>query len=347
VLIRQSAPVLGASASPYLQPGEFQVSASMRRLRSDTHFKGVERQIQREIDGSYVVNMQRLFDLGVTWQATRRLNLSASVPFIDASWTLPYPVRPPGTRVPQVGRGLGDIVAVARYWVLDTRSHLTQNISAGVGVKLPTGHSSAASVYPDLTGQNPTLKAVDQSVQPGDGGWGVLFEGQYFRRVKAGIVFGSATYLANPGDTNATPSILVGLGRGATAGSRYFNSVPDQYLVRVGGAVPVPSVKGLSVSGALRMEGLKRYDLFGRSDGFRRPGFELFLEPGIAYSRGRQSLSFNFPIGIHANRLPDPYTGAAGDATFPGYIALANYSIRFGRPGGRPTLPTGPTPVTQ
>ena len=32
----------------------------------------------------------------------------------------------------------------------------------------------------------------------------------------------------------------------------------------------------------------------------------------------------------HRNRKPDPYTGAAGDATFPKYIILASYGFTFG-----------------
>ena len=36
------------------------------------------------------------------------------------------------------------------------------------------------------------------------------------------------------------------------------------------------------------------------------------------------------PIAFYRNRQPDPYTGAAGDATFPNYIFLATYGYRFG-----------------
>ena len=84
------------------------------------------------------------------------------------------------------------------------------------------------------------------------------------------------------------------------------NSVADQYLFRVGGATQIPGVRHFSGSLAFRAEGLRRYDIFGRSDGFRRPGYELYLEPGFAYVYKGQSLSFNMPIGLYRNRLPDP-----------------------------------------
>ncbi len=35
------------------------------------------------------------------------------------------------------------------------------------------------------------------------------------------------------------------------------------------------------------------------------------------------------PIGLVRNRRPNPYTGAAGDATFPDYVVLVGYSYRF------------------
>src|SRR5882672_5693677 len=59
--------------------------------------------------------------------------------------------------------------------------------------------------------------------------------------------------------------------------------------------------------------------------------------PGIVYTRGRSSYSVNVPIGLLRNRLPNPYTGNAGDATFPDYVVVAGYSYRF---GGGPPAPT-------
>jgi hypothetical protein len=105
--------------------------------------------------------------------------------------------------------------------------------------------------------------------------------------------------------------------------------VPDQYVVR--GGVGVPIWRGLGASIAVRTEGVPRYDLVGRSDGFRRPGREVFLEPGISYTQGHSTFQFNLPHGLYRYRAPDPYTGAAGDATFPDWVALGIYSYRFGK----------------
>jgi hypothetical protein len=53
-----------------------------------------------------------------------------------------------------------------------------------------------------------TLRYVDQSVQPGDGGWGLVREAHAVRQVKGAFLFASGSYLANPKATNDTPSII-------------------------------------------------------------------------------------------------------------------------------------------
>ncbi|HWW85204.1 MAG TPA: TlpA disulfide reductase family protein, partial [Vicinamibacterales bacterium] len=87
---------------------------------------------------------------------------------------------------------------------------------------------------------------------------------------------------------------------------------------------------GFAGSLAWRAEGVPRYDLIGASHGFRRPGVEMFIEPGFSYARGGDVYQFQMPIAYYRNRFPNPYTGNLGDATFPNYIFLASYGHRFG-----------------
>jgi copper ion binding protein len=348
VLIRQTAPVIGANGSPYSPPGEWQINLSTRDLRSTDHYSQAVEQIQRQTLGTNVVNIQNSVDLTVGYQKSERLGFTVGVPFLSASWSIPTPTGPtPGPRAQQDTRGIGDISAAARYWVLNTRSHLKGNIGIGLGVKAPTGTYNAQDMYPDSTGKNDQLRYVDQSIQPGDGGWGITTEIQAFHTIKRAMIFASGNYLINPRNTNGTPSLTVArLAPGAVpAASNYnklVNSVPDQYLVRTGGSLGLG--RGLAASFAWRVEGMPRYDLLGRSDGFRRPGLEMFVEPGISYSTGRGTLSFNVPIGFYRDRKLDPYTNLAGDATFPNHIALGSYSVRFGghRPFQRTPVPALP-----
>ena len=99
----------------------------------------------------------------------------------------------------------------------------------------------------------------------------------------------------------------------------------------------------IAASIAWRVEGVPRYDLIGRSDGFRRPGVEMYWEPGVTVSAGRHAISFNVPIGYYYNRRPNPYTGNAGDATFPREVFLTSYAWRFG-PKKTPPVSTTTAP---
>jgi hypothetical protein len=345
VLIRGNAPVLGANSSPYQEPGEWQLNVSYRNLTSDHHWNGTVEQVQRRTLGTYVINTQNALDLNIGYSVTERFNVTLGVPFVAASWGVPSPIAPtPGPRALEHGRGLGDISVTARYWLFDTKTHAAWNIGAGGGLKMPTGNAATTDSFPPITGGAPRVEAVDMSVQPGDGGWGVMLEAQGFRRIKRAFVFGSGNYLLNPKDTNNTPSVLAGLGLQPTPATvgRFVNSVPDQYIARLGGAVSI--WKGFGASAAWRVEGLPRYDLIGQSHGFRRPGIAMFIEPGITYSNGRSTVTFNLPVGYYYNRKPDPYTGAPGDATFPRLMALGSYSVRFG--GKRALQPVTPVPTT-
>jgi hypothetical protein len=352
VLIRNSAPVFGANATPYEAPGLWQVSVSSRNLISNDHYNGTVEQVQRQTVASYVTNRQNLLDLGLTRQLTERFSVGLGVPFVNSSWASRDPRSPfPGPRreIEQNGRGLGDISLTGRYWVLDTLTHPGWNILAGLGVKAPTGNARTQDFYPDRNGENNQLRYVDQSVQAGDGGWGLMMEAHGFWKMKRVFIFGSGSYLANPRNTSGTPSLVVARGGpppAATNFDRLINSVPDQYLGRAGGTVRV--WKGFAASVAWRVEGLRRYDLFGDSNGFRRPGESMFIEPGVSYSRGSSTLSLNIPLAYYYIRRPDPNTGLAGDATFPRHIFLTSYSWRFGgrstAPGLQPAKPAAPEP---
>jgi hypothetical protein len=353
VLIRQNGPLLGQGMSPDLLPGEWEFSFSTRNSTADKHYRGDVEQVQRQTLGTYVLNKQHAYDFAIRYQATSRLGFSASIPLIDASWALPYPLSPkPGERVPQRGEGLGDLTIAGRYWLFDPHKHVRGNVAVGAGIKLPTGADDVTAFYPTLAGAW-SEKAIDQSAQPGDGGLGLLLDSQGFWRFGKSMIYGTASYLANPKNTNGTPSILMGLlGPAANTpanANKLVNSVADQYLLRIGGATPIPKLRHFAASLAFRAEGLNRYDVFGRSDGFRRPGYELYLEPGLSYYHKGQSFSFNVPVGLYRMRKPDPYTGAEGDATFPDYVFLGSYSIRFGRgtsqlqrPPQKPPLPSPP-----
>lgn len=313
------------------EAGQWQMSLSYRGLESNTHYSGSVRQREREELGTFVINKQQVLDLGLSYTLSRRVSLSLGVPLVKASWSIPTPTQPvPGPRAQQDAEGLGDVSLTARSWLWDPAVSRRANVSFGLGVKAPTGDHRVTDVFPNIAGGGVREKHVDQSVQLGDGGWGALIEIQAFRTLPKATLYASGTYLINPRDTNGTPSILPGLGiqpTPATAGLE-VNSVPDQYVARAGAVFPVrPS--GLALSVGARIEGLPRYDLVGDSHGWRRPGYEVYFEPGLLVERGRSAISLHVPIGVYRNREPNPYTGRPGDATFPEFVLLVGYGYRF------------------
>ena len=309
--------MLGAQGSPYLKTGEWQLFSGYRGLKSDNHFKGTVEQIQRHVDGTFKINHQNLLDNAVTYAVNRQWNVTLSVPLVAASRS---------NKLTGAGRflesadGLGDISLTGRYWLLNTERRRNGNVSLGLGLQAPTGNDDVTNNFPNPKVPNGTFKkAVDSSVQPGSGGWGTLFDMQAFHGVGKGTLFFSALYLASLRSTNGTFS--------STAAP---NAVPDQFLARLGGAVPLPHVNGLVLSLAARAEGVPRKNLFTGSGGFRRPGHSVFIEPGLILSRGLSTWAISVPVAVHRQTYRSNLTDQLQDATLADYMVLASYSRRFG-----------------
>ena len=322
--------MLGANRNAYLAPKEWQLGISYRHLESEQHYTGTRE--NNEIR-SGVVNSQHILDIAPTYAFSERFNATLSLPLIYASFSVLLPPNPDqGTRDVMRGRGLGDISLTGRYWVFDTKKNPTQNVALGLGVKFPTGNPDQRDDYRDFTGGNREVKAIDQSIQPGDGGWGIVLDAQAFKLVGNTTFFASGTYLLNPRDTNNTPSLIVGLGLGANPlfANELVNSVPDQYIARAGAATPITKVPGLSLTFAFRIEGVPREDVIGDSNGFRRPGYSIYAEPGLIYSKGSETWAVSVPVAFQRNVQDSPASTRVEDATVAPYVVLLSYSKRFG-----------------
>jgi hypothetical protein len=328
ILLRQSSPLFGTMGSNDQEVGTWTVTFTGRSSTADKHYNGSVRQIHRELDRTYVVNRQNSISATVGYQLTPRVSLFAGVPFVEAAWGIPSPRSGgPAARANENARGLGDITTLARVALFNPMtSTRSWNLIVGGGVKLPTGNNEATDVFPDRDGNNNVERYVDISVHPGDGGWGLIMDLQGYKAIGRFTAFGSGTWLANPKDISDVPTRGVALTE--AAGVTNFNTVSDQFVFRAGTQVAL--TPQISASLAWRMEGVPRYDLLGASHGRRRPGVEMYWEPGVTFTTGRHAVSFNLPVGYYYNRFRDPYTGNEGDSTFPEYVAIATYSMRFG-----------------
>lgn len=325
MVFRQNAPVLGAPGGPYLQKGEWQFTLGYRGLNSQRHYQGTRP--HPEIT-SGVVNSQHIFTFQIARQLTDQLELNLDVPAVWNGFSLLRRVPGGGPddlkRQAVRARGLSDLAVQARYWLLPCPEHPEGNVAVELGVKFPTGRYAAKD---DVFDQ---VVPVDQSIQPGDSGLGFSLGAQAFKTVKDVTVFGSGTYLFNPKNLSGTPTFFGSL-RGDTS---LINSVPDQFLGRVGFGAPIRQVKGLSGIAAARVEGIPIRDLLGQSEGFRRPGYVLYFEPGFVYNRGKHTFALSMPIRMHQNVKDNPNTTTRiEDSTIPDLVVLFSYSRRFGGRG--------------
>jgi hypothetical protein len=303
--------------SGFLERGRWQISFGLRKQRSHRHYVGTVEQKQRAAQGTEVVNNIYLYDMGISYAVNRRFSLTASVPFQRAT-------RRRGNS-DQIfhSTGIGDISIGGRMWLLKPPSESRQNISFGVSLKLPTGKDNVENTVPSARG--PVTQAVDQSIQLGDGGWGLSLDVAAYKSIKRTTLYFSGTYLINPRDTN-------GVKTGRARPSEAIMSVADQYLVRAGFSRPVPYTRRFAFTMGWRMEGVPVKDFIGRSNGFRRPGYGMSVEPGLEYFRGRDTWSLAVPVAVRRDRkrsVSDLLVGGAGDAAFADYFITIGYSHRF------------------
>lgn len=307
------------------------LSIGFRKQRSHRHFVGTVEQKERERQHTEIVNDIYLWDVGLTYNFTPRTSLSVGVPIQNATRVSPARFNAAGvqTSPKQVshGSGIGDMSVGAKIWALDPgrEDRPGQNIAFGFGVKLPTGNEGVTDVVDTAAG--PRQIVVDQSIQLGDGGFGFTLSTEMYKRLRKTTLYGSGIYLFNPRNTNG---VRTGRGRASEA----IMSVADQYLARAGVIFSVARKYGVSGSFGARLEGVPVRDAFGKSDGFRRPGYAFSAEPGVAWlrSRGREIWSLNVAIPVERNRrrsTSDIIDNRHGDAAFADYVLILGYARRF------------------
>jgi len=329
VAARISAPSLGAAS--YQKPGTWTAAVSERWQRSDRHFVGDIEQEQREAEGSQVINNINVIDVSLSYAITKRFNATMSVPFQFA--TRSQKVRLNGVLQPRFetqASGLSDIKLLRTAWLLDPDHNKKQNISLGLGVKFPTGDKEATDTFEVV--QNGVITAqtrtVDQSIQPGDGGFGLIFDVYAFKEVVPNFnLFLAGTYIATPEEENGVPTFR-------SNPNEKIMSIADQYLGRGGFGYTFLPKYGLTFTLGGRIEGAPVKDLIGGSNGFRRPGFAVSIEPGLVFQKNSWSASVSAPVALYRNRersVADMQTSpsAHGDAAFADFMLLFSLGKAF------------------
>lgn len=321
-------PGFGVLGGGYPLAGEWSASIGWRYQKSDRHFVGSEYQEARDEQGSQVINDVNLADLSIRYQATRRVEISVGIPYFMG--TRSQSLRQDGVeleRYQTAARGIGDVFVSTRRWMFDPDTHPGGNLQLGVGVKIPTGANNETDTFRALSGTTVTnvIRTVDQSIQPGDGGFGILADLSTFKAMGKLSVYAGAAYLAVPQEKSNVQTYRRGLGEEVM-------SISDQFLLRGGLGFTVPKTTIVSVSGGLRVEGVPARDIIGGDNGFRRPGVAVSFEPSITIGKGNNSFTLGVPVALYRNRfisVPDAARGAHGDAAFADWLLLTGYTRKF------------------
>ena len=308
----------GGHTGSLFSPHNLTLTIGYRVFSSNKYFQGAN-EIPR---ANAVRNHQNIFDIGVEYRLSRRWSFIADVPVFDGTRNQIYP--PSG--IFQVS-GLGDMLVGAQAWIFRPPTESDGNIAVSAQLKIPTGINNATG---SALSKGQTIRATaDQSMQPGDGGWGFTLGTQGYKRLwHTAAAYGQASYLFNPKDTNGVATFRSQPGQS-------IMSVTDQYLYRAGvsQSVPVRKLRGVAFSLGIRGEGVPVRDLLGDSNGFRRPGNIISLDPGLMVDIKHDTLSVNGPWALYRNRPPSvpeiQYHITNGDAFFADYTVIASLTHRF------------------
>jgi len=325
-------------AASYQPKGTWTGAVSHRWQYSDRHFVGDEEQTQRQAEGSQVINDIHLIDLSVSYALPKRFTATLSVPFQFAMRS--QAVRDNrirnqfgnGTvidRYETQADGLSDVKVLATAWLLDPDHNKKQNVSVGLGVLFPTGEKDAKDVFKVFATNSAGLyqpraetRNVDNSIQPGAGAWGIIFDIYGFMEVFENFnVFAAGTYIA-------TPEEDAGVYDGAGGNTGQIWSVGDSYLFRAGAGYTFLPKYGLTLTLGGRLEGTPSTDLIGGSEGRRRPGFAISIEPGLVFAKKGWFASFSAPVALYRNRERN-FAGQDGDAAFADFMTLATVGRSF------------------
>jgi hypothetical protein len=314
-----------------LEPGHFQVTIGERHQYSYQHYVGEVYQETRAQAASAVQNKINLITTNLTYQWTPKISFEIDAPWLFATR------KGQSSPIKYSSTGLGDTIIGANYWIRNPKHAPRDNFSVGLGVLMPTGNDDVLNkTNTNTTGTGAAVNVtapVDYSIQPGNGGWGMVMQWMGYRRVGKDLTFYTdGDYIATQGGTNGVQASTT---LSTTKPLNNYVAISDQYLLEGGIAFPahISRVKTLSATLAMRDEGVPAYNLFPNSnDGFRRPGFAVTVGPGVQYSRGSNSITAGVYKAIHRDRTssyPDSVYGGHGDAAFAQYVWLASLTHRF------------------
>lgn len=321
--------VTGSNETGLMYKGDLVASVGYRYFKSFRHFRGRDEEEERVEHGTEVINHFNGIDLGLSYGITDRFSATVILPFAINDRSSLYEhygnsleANPEQKRFHTQSAGLGDIRLTGSYWLFDHAS--SGNVALGATLKFPTGKSDVQDEFHKLDDNDQDYvitQPVDQSIQLGDDAFAFGLELQGYQSLFSSFsLYYSGSYLATPKNINST------LRRANADPENPFNyfSCPDQYAARLGFLFAPASKFVVSLGG--RVEGIPSSDLIGDSEGFRRPGYAISVEPGVSILMDRFALNINVPVAVERNRVKstsDKINNSHGDAAFADYVINA------------------------
>lgn len=317
-------------------PAGFQVSTGYRWLHSDRHFVGDHEEAHRQAEGSEVINDSHFVDINLTYAFTPRFSATLTIPFSlhDRSQVVRSNdvARTILQRYHTQAVGIGDVRLTGNMWVRNPEDECRWNVLLGLGVDAPTGQADETDtfqVFDPATGQIVAReRTVDQSIQPGDGGWGITADiYSYFTIMPRLNAYVNGAYTFTPEETSGVRTFR-------NNPNEAIMSIADSYMGRAGLEYIVLPKYGMGLSLGGRIEGVPVHDAIGGSEGFRRPGYAVSIEPGVSAMYEGWSAALYTPVAVYRNRqrsVPDRQTSptAHGDAAFADFTVIFTLAKGF------------------
>jgi hypothetical protein len=309
-----------------LEKGEWNISANYRYFKSFRHFRGKEEERNRLDDHTEVINKQHGLDINISYAFSERLYGIMSLPLQYNERSSLYE-HGRTERHSTYSKGIGDMRLGAGYWLVSGEKAKKGNTAIGLGVKFPTGDYAATSTFYNQGDEGIELeRTVDQSIQLGDGGIGLILDFQGLWNIQGTYFwYYDGFYMFNPKEMNGTAT-------NRRLENEAIMSVPDQFALRTGVFKSIEKIHGLGISIGGRIEGIPVRDAIGGSKGFRRPGYIVSVEPGISYMKGNVTGTLNVPVALLRNRTQSvtDIENSTPDKVVHGDAAFADYLINVG-----------------
>lgn len=329
VAVRHFGVCSAAMTHNLFQRGDLQAGVSYRYFKSFRHFRGTHEEADRVTNGTEVINHSHNWEYSVSYWLSGKTSVILGIPTqINTRSSLYEHGRT--ERHKTFSRGLGDVRIGIQNWLFEPGAK-SWNVQLGTALKLPTGNFNSSDIFYNVgVSRSPEVRPVDQSIQMGDGGFGVILETQTYVKLSEKIAMtGGAFYLINPLEKNGIRTFREKLN--PLLANEAIMSVPDQFSSRVAINYSINEISNVGIGG--RYEGVPVNDIIGGSAGFRRPGNILSIEPQYSFMKNNLSLNFSMPLAVRRER-PQSFTDLEYQRTTgtfrQGDAAFADYALNVG-----------------